>query len=307
MPKINIDRSIFINAPAELVYKSLNDFNKWLHWSPWLITDPAAKVTVADDKKSYEWEGDRVGSGNMKVLNEVENIAIDYELNFVKPWKSTARTAFQLMAENGGTKVTWTMESALPMFMFWMKRMMKAFVGADYERGLDMLKAYVEQGKIPSKLDFEGISDYEGCKWIGIKTGCSLDTVATQMQADYGMLWGYAEENKDLISGNSFTIYNKWSLMKNNVDYIAALPVKSIPKDLPKQFTSGTLPSAQAYKLKHTGDYHHLGNAWSAGYSMMRNKEFKHKGAIKPFEVYLNSPNDTKPKDLVTVVHFPVK
>jgi predicted transcriptional regulator YdeE len=307
MPKIHIERFVTINATAKQVFNLLNDFNKWKVWSPWLITDPDAKVSIADDARFYEWEGERVGCGNMKILNEVEDKAIDFDLNFVKPWKSTAKTAFQLVEENGSTKVIWSMDTALPFFMFWMKRMMKSFVGSDYERGLDLLKSYAEEGEVPSKLDFEGISDYEGCQWIGIRTDCFLDNVAAQMQADFSMLRGFGEENKELISGNAFTIYHKWNLMKNKVDYTAALPVTAIPDNFPEQFTSGTLPKAKAYKLKHTGAYHHLGNAWSAGYSMMRNKEFKHQRNIKPFEVYFNNPNDTKSKNLITVLHFPVK
>ncbi|MFK7953009.1 MAG: SRPBCC family protein [Ekhidna sp.] len=307
MPKIHIDRSIEINATPDKVFSALIDFNKWLIWSPWLITDPDADVTIAEDGKSYKWDGERVGSGNMQLINDIENKTVHFELNFLKPWKSIAKTSFSLEEENGVTRVTWSMNSGLPFFMFWMKRMMSAFVGADYERGLDMLKSFVEEGEIASKLDFDGISEFEGCKWIGVKTECSLAIVATQMQADFGMLWGFAEENKSLISGNAFTIYNKWDIVKNKVSYVAALPVHDIPHDIPEQFMSGKRPKSRAYKLKHTGDYHHLGNAWSAGYAMMRNKEFKHNRRIKPFEVYLNNPSDTKPKKLVTVVHFPVK
>ena len=80
MPKIHIDRSIRINATPNSVFQALIDFNKWMIWSPWLITDPDAKVTIAADGKSYEWEGNRVGSGDMKLLNEVDNKVVDLSL-----------------------------------------------------------------------------------------------------------------------------------------------------------------------------------------------------------------------------------
>ncbi|MEP0985246.1 SRPBCC family protein [Ekhidna sp.] len=307
MPRLTVERSIKINAPAEVVYSALNDFNKWIKWSPWLIIDPDAEVDVAADAKSYTWKGDRVGEGNMKVREEEPNKYIVFDLNFLKPWKSVSSTKFVLNRENDGTEVTWSMDSTLPFFIFWMKKMMTAYVGADYERGLDMLKAYVEEGEVLSKLDFEGFSSFDGGHWIGIKTSCGLDTIATQVEADYAILRAYADGNIDAPAGNFFTIYHKWDIIRDSVAYTAAMPVSEIPKTLPDNLTSGQIPSIKVYRLKHTGAYKHLGNAWSAGYTMMRNKEFKHLKKVDPFEVYHNNPQETKEKDLVTVLHFPVK
>ncbi|MEO9868865.1 SRPBCC family protein [Ekhidna sp.] len=307
MPKMTISRSITIDASKEKVFSFINDFNQWVQWSPWLLMEPEANVIVADDAKSYEWKGNRVGEGNMKILEEKENEFIRCELNFLKPWKSFAKTAFNIEEAKDGTEVTWTMDSSLPFFMFWMKKSMQAYVGADYERGLDMLKVLIEKGSIPSKLSFDGISSFEGCKWVGIRTKSSLDIVATQMQADFAMLGAFTEENKDLVAGSPFTTYHKWDILKGNVDYTASIPVKEIPDSLPDQFVSGIIPSLIAYKLKHTGSYSHLGNAWSTGYAMMRNKEFKYKKGIDTFEIYLNNPQETNEKNLETVLHFPVR
>ena len=154
MPKMHISKSIHIDAPAEKIYSIISNYNDWQPWSPWLITEPEAKVTVKDDGKSYEWEGKRTGAGNMTILKAEENKILEMDLNFLKPWKSHADVFFYLKEENGGTKVEWGMDSSLPFFLFFMKKMMVAFVGADYERGLSMLKAYAEKGSVPTKLEF---------------------------------------------------------------------------------------------------------------------------------------------------------
>ena len=88
--------------------------------------EPETKVTVRSDAKYYEWEGDRVGSGNMKIIKEVENATVDYDLMFLKPWKSKAKVSFYLKPEGTSTSVTWTMDSSLPFFLFWMKKMTEA-------------------------------------------------------------------------------------------------------------------------------------------------------------------------------------
>ena len=307
MPRMNISRSIEIKAPREKVYKHLNDFNEWIFWSPWLLMEPEAKVNVSADAKSYSWEGDRIGSGNMKVLDEKENESIDFDLNFLKPWKSTASTGFKLEETNDGTKVTWNMDSGLPFFLFWMKKMMKAFVGADYERGLDMLKAYVEDGKVPSDLEFKGEKQFEGCKWVGVKTDCSIDLVGTQMQADFAMVRAFSDENKDKSEGKTMTIYHKWDIPNGKVLYTAAIEFTEIPDSLPNAMISGEIPSTKVFVLRHVGRYQHLGNAWSTLYAMVRNKELKTTRQTDAFELYVNDPQVTEEKDLITDIYMPIK
>ena len=79
MPKINVSKRITINAPKEKTKEFLVDFRNWKNWSPWLVCEPETKLTYSDDGKFYEWEGNRIGSGEMKVLYESEN-QIDYDL-----------------------------------------------------------------------------------------------------------------------------------------------------------------------------------------------------------------------------------
>ncbi|MBV6644521.1 MAG: SRPBCC family protein [Cyclobacteriaceae bacterium] len=307
MPKMHINKSININASADKIFKVLNDFNQWTSWSPWLIMDPSAKVTVASDSKSYEWEGKRVGSGNMKILSEDGTKSIDYDLNFLKPWKSNAKVRFELKSEGDETKVSWLMDSSLPFFMFWMKKMMEGFVGMDYDRGLRMLKELVEDGKIHSKLEFRGNSSFSGFKYIGIKTSTSINNVGPQMEADFGKLGAFMKEHADIADQSAFSQYHKWDVVKDKVVYTSGVAVKSIPSDLPDGFVSGEIPSSNVHTVRHVGKYDHLGNAWSTLYAMQRGKELKLKKGVHPFEVYLNSPEEVDEKELITDINFAVK
>ncbi|MEO9484525.1 MAG: SRPBCC family protein [Ekhidna sp.] len=307
MSKVKVERSVKINAPAEVVFPALSDFHQWIKWSPWLLMEPEAKVKIADDNKSYEWDGDRLGSGNMRMRTQRENEYIDFDLNFIKPWKSSNTTSFQLSPTDGGTEVTWIMESSLPFYLFWMKKMMKAFVGSDYERGLGMLKSYVEAGEIHSRLEFSDPVKFESCQWIGIQTECTRESIAQHMEEDYGRIHAFAEINKDLVAGSPFTIYSKWDLVNNRIKYIASIPVSKTPEDIPAGFETGRIPEVMVQKIRHIGAYKYVGNAWATGQAMMRNKEFKHHKKLYPFEVYLNDPKTTPEKDLIAEIHFPIK
>lgn len=304
---MHVEKSIAINATTEKIATVLKNFNEWKAWSPWLIMDPQATVTIADDNKSYAWEGKRVGEGNMVIDNVIANEEINYSLTFLKPWKSKAKVKFVLTQENENTKLTWLMDSSLPFFLFFLKKMMTAFIGMDYERGLTMLKEYIEQGEVNSTLGFEGIHTVDSCQYIAVKRTCSAEELEKSMPEDFGRVYAPLMENMDNVAGNPFTIYDKWDVVNNKVTYKACVPVKEIPSELAEGIFSENLPQLKANKIKHTGAYHHLGNAWTAAYSMGRNKEFKINKKTPPFEVYLNSPKDTAPKDLMVEVFIPAK
>lgn len=307
MPKINVRKSITINQPVDQVYQLLNDFNHWTAWSPWLIMEPEAKVTVAEDAKFYDWKGSRIGEGNMTITAEQENKSIDCDLVFLKPYKSEAKVKFFLADKGDRTEVTWTMNSSLPFFMFWMKKMMEAFVGMDFERGLLLLKDFAEDGEVHSKLGFTGASQLPEQKIIGISNQSNKASMPHKMSADFEKLWGYLADKQALVNGNGLSIYHKFDMVKDQIEYTAGVQVTEIPDDLPAGIAASTIPATSTYSVKHTGPYTHLGNVWSTLHNMMRSKTFKPNKKIHPFEVYGNKPGEVDDKELVTEVYFATK
>ncbi len=305
MPKIQVVKSVSIEKDAASVYSIVSDFHYWQHWSPWLIQEPEAKVTVSEDGKSYAWEGKRVGKGEMKVTNEDKNRSVDYDLTFLTPYKSHAKVRFELNEEQGGVNVSWHMDSKLPFFMFWMKKMMIAFVGMDYQRGLTMLKEYAETGKVASKLEFNGVSNYDGCEYIGIKHDIAMSEMPKVMESDFAKIFEFATSNPDAVAGKPFAMYHKWDLVNGRVSFTSGIPIND-NTNKPNGFELGAIPSTQVYRLTHKGDYHHLGNAWSTIMGMERAKEFKKNKNIHPFEVYDNDPREVSVEDRSTTIHFAV-
>ncbi len=306
MPIVHVSRSIDIQAPVEKVYALLNDFRHWSKWSPWLIMDPKAKLKFAKGNKFYEWEGTRVGVGTMEISGEQENRWIDYNLTFLKPWKSRAKVRFELSQQEDKTVVTWKMDTRIPFFMFWMKKAMGIWIGMDYDRGLRLLKDYSEDGEVHSKLNFLGKTTSDTIKFIGVKTRCTLDTMGQKMAEDLPGIYAYLKEHNIAPAGPAFTQYHKWELTKNQVEYTSGVPIDRIPDNLPENFYYKTIPSTSVYTLEHVGPYHHLGNAWSTLYTMQRTKELNVNKKIHPLETYHNTPREVGATELVTRIHFPV-
>ena len=307
MPKMNVSKSMLIAAKPEAVFSKINDFSQWDAWSPWNILEKGIQLKISEGNKFHEWEGDITGSGNMRITSEKENQSVYIDLTFLKPWKSKAKVDFQLTPEGEGTRVVWNMESSLPFFLFFMKKMMVTYIGMDFERGLLLLKDVAEDGEAHCKLDFVGNAVHDGGKYIGVHRRTTTDKAPEQMEADFSKLMEYAAAKENLINGNAFTVYNDWNLVKGNADFVSAVSVSEFPSDLPSGFVKGETPKTEVYTVRSQGPYHHIGNAWTSLEMRARSKKFKKNKGVKPMEVYLNSPKDTAPNELLTEIRMPRK
>lgn len=306
MPKFELERSIAIKAPAALVFSNVKNFRNWVDWSPWILAEPKCKLDYAADGNSYSWDGDIIGSGEMEILNAVENREIHYRLSFLKPFKSTSSVSFFFDESNEETDTRWTMSGALPFFLFWMKKMMIAGISMDYDRGLRMLKDHVELGRIPSEMKFSGFDKVEGFEYLGLSRDCDFSEVSKLMGGDMEKLCSIMKESGVEGVGAPVSFYDKFNMTKGAISYTVAVPVEA-GTPCPSGLVAGSLPTLKCYAIHHTGPYRHLGNPWAAGMMHQRAKLFAgNKGHI-PFEVYLNDPCEVDEEGLQTSVYFPAK
>lgn len=307
MPKMHIERSVDIAAPPNKVFSTLNDYHTWRAWSPWLISEPAAKVDVDQDGKYYEWLGDRTGAGNMRIASETPDQSLDMDLTFLKPWKSKAKTSFQIQETDTGSRVSWTMDSSLPFFLFWMKKQTEAYIGSDYDRGLAMLKDYVEDGEAHSQLEFAGTEDFPETKYIGIRRASVQARFQKDMKSDFEKLMNWFKESGIEMAGPGASMYHKVDMVKGIMEYTALFPVANAPERMPEGFHMATIPAVKTYRLRHIGSYGHLGNAWSTLMMMERNKEFKKAKGVDGFEVYRTMPGQTPEHEHITDLYYPIR
>lgn len=309
MPSFHVVKSKVIDQPIDLIKSSLCDFKQWRRWSPWLIMEQDATL-IYNDKQgqegaTYAWSGILVGAGSM-VITDIMPREIHYKLSFVKPFKSEAKVVFEFVQTSDGTEVVWHMYGNLPWWMFWMTKMMKSYIGMDYERGLMMLKEYLETGDVASHVVILGEMEIEEQTYIGIPHQCSIDEMPSLMKQDFERLMRFMEDHQITLDGIPFSIYNTFDLMNNTTDFVSCIPFKG-DMELPSGFISSTLPSARVLKTKHTGRYEHLGNAWSTAFNFVKMKKIKLIKKPMGIEFYLNDPQDTAPEDLICEICLPLK
>jgi hypothetical protein len=154
-PGFRLERSTRIKAPAATVFPFINDFHRWIDWSPYEVLDPDMKRTYEGEAQGvgavYGWVGNKkVGSGRMEILQSQEPSKVVIKLDFFSPFEGHNTAEFTLAPEGDGTRVTWAMYGpemcANPIMKFFMGLFFnfEKVVGGQFEAGLAKLKAAAE-------------------------------------------------------------------------------------------------------------------------------------------------------------------
>ncbi len=152
--EFRVERSATVAAPPADVFAQINDLRKWDAWSPWAKLDPDAKIGFegpeAGQGAAMTWAGnDKVGEGQMTIVDSRPNEAVKLKVDFVKPFEGTNMSEFAFKPAGDGTTVTWTM-SAHHNFLekaFCLVMNGKKMVGNAMDEGLAQLKSVAETGK----------------------------------------------------------------------------------------------------------------------------------------------------------------
>lgn len=306
MPAFTAESSIEVNANIETVRSALTDFKTWPVWSPWIYVEPSTQLDyfgmAGQLGTGNSWYGEKVGQGKIS-LTKSEPYRLECDLQFLKPFKSQADVYFDLSAiDDNSTSVTWGMNSALPIFMFWMTGKMSAMITADYRRGLLLFKDYIELESIPSKATFDGIVQVAQAHYIGLHGEAAMDQLSDVMPGQFAML---DEATQNMQATQAFTICNRLDIEASRMDYTAAIAVDQ-QGSVESPLVRGTRAACSALKVTHVGPYRHLGNAWSQAVTEQRHGKHKMVKRAPPFEVYVSDPTNTPENDLITEIYIPI-
>jgi len=117
--KVDVTVSKVINKPVNEVYPSVTNFKEWKKWSSWYAMDTTMKTTYegtpGELKHKYCWESENpdVGYGCQTLIEANENQNLKMKLVFTKPFESEMIPEFKFESVDGGTKVTWSVQSEM--------------------------------------------------------------------------------------------------------------------------------------------------------------------------------------------------
>ncbi len=146
--------SIVIESNAYTVFPYFADLRSWDKWSPWKEKAPNSKYEYSENTfgagATMAWESQEQGTGKMTTVQFKKFHHINYQWDFIKPFKSTS--GGQIMVEKlneNQVKVTWTNTGKLKWpFDRWMNAFadFKQMLEKDFAVGLGNLKKVVEAG-----------------------------------------------------------------------------------------------------------------------------------------------------------------
>lgn len=310
MPKFHVHRSTEIIADPDKVFEVLSDFGTWTTWSPWLCAEPEAEVTISSDSSSvgstYAWSGNVVGAGEMEHLRLEPGRKIEDVIRFSKPFKSTSQVSFDIEPVGDTTRVTWHMHGSMPWLLFWMIPQIETGIGMDYERGLKMLKEWIETGEIQSQTNIRGIETVGPLKVVGVRKTCLFDNIGPSMEAAFQEATEKMTQAQLPLDGEAFSIYHHMDTKARTFDYTSGFSVPESIGEISSEFSIWSIPQVQALAVQHLGRYDHLGNSWSAAHQCARYQKLKQSKA-GAFEIYRNNCATTLPGELITDIYLPLQ
>lgn len=148
--EMRVERSLTINAPADKVFSYVNNLHKWNEWSPWARLDPDAAYAFSGVEEGVgammSWDGNfEVGKGSMTIIRSDPGEALQFQLAFEKPMRSTSVAEFTFKPMEDKTLVTWSMHGEKNFIAKAMGLIFNCekMVGEQFNEGLENLDAVV--------------------------------------------------------------------------------------------------------------------------------------------------------------------
>ena len=151
----SVGKEIIVNKPKTAVFEFLKFLKNQNKFSVWASMDPNMKTVFkgTDGTVGFvsAWESDNnknVGKGEQEILKIVDGERIDYEIRFLKPFKSTSWAYITTIAvDDNRTRVHWgfTGKMKYPMNLMMLTMNMEKMLAPDLENGLNNLKANLER------------------------------------------------------------------------------------------------------------------------------------------------------------------
>lgn len=309
--KVQVSRTITIDRPAKMVFKTANSMHHFNAWSPWAKTDPNAKYQFSGPEygvgSKMSWQGnEEVGSGNQTIIESVPHELVKSELYFDGQGDDPAWASVVIKDQGESTQVSWVFEADFDGNILgrYFGMMMDRMLGPTYEEGLSNLKALVESKPV---YDFSGFSveqvAAQNILYVSA-AGREDQNISAILGEAYGKITEFMNENDIKFAGMPLAITRNW---EDNVwEFDAAIPVDvSFVEGEPGEVKLGQTYAGKVVKYVQQGPYDQGEVTYPLIEAFMAENELEPNG--NSWEVYVNDPTTVAEEDIITHVYQPVK
>lgn len=306
----NVEKSIVIEAPRDIVFEETVHWDNFQEWSPWSEMDPNMEVNYEGDFAQvgsiYTWSGnDDTGKG-MQEITYIDDDSVGISLRFIEPFESEADNYYTFDDHDGGVKVTWGMSSELSWPMNVMSNYFKNSIGHDFEKGLETLKS-----RCDSIVEHHVVNNYRirevdlpTQKYIGKKGRMKWSDMASFNANTYRNLYPALAKAGIQPTGPATNLYFVWDEEKQMTEMMVALPIDASAEEI-RGFDYLTVEGGKALQTDHIGNYEGL----AAPHEAMDQYIKKHNidAGDVAIEVYLTNPEEVEdPAEWHTRIIYPL-
>jgi len=308
-----VDVTTSIDAHPATVFALINDFHRVSLWSPWLDTDPNARIVYSGPVRglgaTMTWDGAIIGTGT-QVIKEIR--PFEFIDTVTNPGESGEyRAWFDLEGRDGTTIVTWGYEAdqGYNVLARYFSLFLAGVVQRDYELGLAKLKELAET--LP-RADFGDIEIEQlvvDATEIAFRSANSIPEPAAMSEAmgdAYFEILSFIDEQGLQETGAPLSITRSFSGAELLFD--AGIPVRGVNASTPRDGTSvkiGQTYAGTVIRVRHIGPYRTLGQTHQKIAAYLAALDIERAGDA--WESYVSDPTKVLEAELLTYIYYPIK
>jgi effector-binding domain-containing protein len=335
--KVHVERSAVIAASPDQVFAVVNDLTRAKEWGPWYKRDPKMEISFegppAGIGAKLKWNSASEGEGSQEIVESEPFKVIKTKLDFGAQGKADA--AFLFTTVEGGTKVTWSMDTDVGMnpVARYMGLMFDSWIGKDYEEGLANLKQLVEAqaqsatdaalaspgGAAPPDIPMAAAADpNKGPEILTVEARPTTltrskakasdgEAISASLGAAYQQLLNYGMANNLNVAGAPLAITISHTPEGDWV-FDAAMPLEAKPDAAVAEADGvkiGQSYAGRVVKLTHKGPYNTMAPAYERLHAYTKANNLKEKPIA--WEEYVSDPGETADSELLTNVYVAIE
>jgi effector-binding domain-containing protein len=302
-----------IDARPATVFALVNDFHRVALWSPWMETDPNARVIISGPQRgtgaSMSWDGLIIGTGSQVITESRPFEHIETWINPDEP--GAARSWFDFTDRGSATLVSWSFEADYGYNLVgrYAALLLQSVIKKDYEHGLRNL------GDLAESLPRTDFSDLElerlvvAAKDIAYRRTSALPDPASMSAAmgkAYFQILNFIDEYTLQEAGAPISISRSFD--GSEMVFDAAIPVRGVSDTTPLEASGvriGKTYAGAVLRVRHQGPYrnliqtHRKITAYLAALGIERNGD--------AWESYLSDPTKVPESEILTDLYYPIR
>lgn len=313
-----IEKETDLVTPRALVFKQIEDLDKWENW--------ATLATYSQKESVTRFLGNNTAHINYKIQKDGTEIELtNQDITRNSSIVQTALAKHQL----GTTSfhIHWTLHKKSDTTRvkvhikahknFWAKAMqlikdkpVQDKINQEVAKSLENLKNKVNEEMAAYAIHVNGVKTTESQNYIFKSISSSNKPEAIQANRFKFMeeLKSASHINLSMKNIPDFVVFNQIDPVHQNVIISYALPVSSdFEKEENSPFQMGNLPEQFVVKATLKGGYQNLPQLWEAVKVYMMDNQLEKNPDAPPYEVYLTDAKDSEnPADWITELYVPI-